>query len=152
MALVGKAFELSTAALLSKFRFSVRVCGGANDRGVDFRGVWSLNDQELDILGQCKNEQKPIGPRALREFEGVLASAKDSARTLGVFVSASGFTTAAYQQLTRSRFPILLLSANTDHIVGLRLSSAAQTKLPLLQVGRGVDSIALYYNGVPLQS
>lgn len=68
--------------------------GGAGDGGVDLRGYWSVPSgsefttrkeseiesgrrldkiRKLRVLGQCKAERKALGPRAVRELEGVMA-------------------------------------------------------------------------------
>jgi hypothetical protein len=59
--------------------------GGAGDGGVDLRGWWTIprtgsegststnNSRRLRVLGQCKAERKALGPRIVRELEGVMA-------------------------------------------------------------------------------
>jgi hypothetical protein len=55
--------------------------GGAGDGGVDLRGWWTIprtagsesTSRRLRVLGQCKAERKALGPRIVRELEGVMA-------------------------------------------------------------------------------
>lgn len=54
------------------------------------QGIWRLPDLDIEVVTQCKNERKPVGVQALREFQGVLASFPPNA--LGVFASASGYS------------------------------------------------------------
>jgi hypothetical protein len=39
--------------------------------------------RRLQIVGQCKAEKKPLGPRAVRELEGVVAHLEGESRGLG---------------------------------------------------------------------
>jgi len=59
---------------------SLSQVGGAGDGGVDLRGWWtipksptSIEGRRLRVLGQCKAERKALGPRIVRELEGVMA-------------------------------------------------------------------------------
>lgn len=88
---VGTAFEKHALSFLNKsMSMSLRRVGGANDGGVDLRGWWwvprvatpaiestaSENDggvRRLRVLAQCKAEKKSVGPRAVRELEGVMS-------------------------------------------------------------------------------
>lgn len=54
------------------------------------QGVWRLPDLEVEVVTQCKNENKPVGVQALREFHGVLSFFPSNA--IGVFASASGYS------------------------------------------------------------
>jgi len=76
---------------------SLTQVGGAGDGGVDLRGWWTIPGsscssssssssrsgsaigstgtgvRHLRVLGQCKAERKALGPRVVRELEGVMA-------------------------------------------------------------------------------
>jgi hypothetical protein len=65
--------------------------GGANDGGVDLRGWWTIPSREgqaksglrrLRVVAQCKAESKPLGPRAVRELEGVMANLPSMCETI----------------------------------------------------------------------
>ncbi|KAL2919832.1 hypothetical protein HK105_200749 [Polyrhizophydium stewartii] len=49
----------------------------------------------VSVLVQCKAEQSAVGPGAVRDLLGTLASQYDSAATLGILVSLNGFTRQA---------------------------------------------------------
>ena len=86
---VGRNFELVTVRTLKEYGFDVKACGGPKDRGVDFRGVWRLaNYPELSVVGQCKRYKIRLGPRYVRELEGVLSHEHEN--TLGLLVTELG--------------------------------------------------------------
>ena len=95
---IGRAFELHSLRFLNeKLHMSLTQVGGAGDGGVDLRGWWNVpapsttsarilsepgsdpragtiaGIRKLRVLGQCKAERKALGPRAVRELEGVMA-------------------------------------------------------------------------------
>ena len=57
---------------------------------VCFQGNWMLPDSQLDVVTQCKNEQKAVGVEHLRAFNGVLRTFAPN--VLGLFASASGYS------------------------------------------------------------
>jgi hypothetical protein len=89
--------------LTDQLYMSLTQVGGAGDGGVDLRGYWSIpsaspkyspplpslttsrstlgsevekqgeSSRRLRVLGQCKAERKALGPRVVRELEGVMA-------------------------------------------------------------------------------
>jgi len=80
---IGRAFELHCLRFLQEQMYmELTQVGGAGDGGVDLRGWWSVprttgsdgsTSRRLRVLGQCKAEQKALGPRIVRELEGVMA-------------------------------------------------------------------------------
>jgi hypothetical protein len=97
---IGRAFELHCLRFLTQQLYmSLTQVGGAGDGGVDLRGWWTvpspstpapssnfklgtgtgsemnsvLTPRKLRVLGQCKAERKALGPRIVRELEGVMA-------------------------------------------------------------------------------
>lgn len=62
--------------------------GGKGDGGIDLRGQWKLpglhhlqppaRDSDgvvrFRVLAQCKAEQKKVGPKTVREMEGVVST------------------------------------------------------------------------------
>lgn len=85
---LGKHFEKMAVAALTRHSFDVYVCGGPKDKGVDFRGKWRLKDLCVPVVGQCRKYKKRLGPRHVREMEGVLG--RESEDTLGILVSSQG--------------------------------------------------------------
>jgi len=84
----GHNFELLAVQSLRKNRMDVWKCGGPGDRGVDFRGVWTLQERQVNILGQCKCYKRKLGPVHFRELEGTLSHEVQS--TLGIIVTNIG--------------------------------------------------------------
>lgn len=80
---------------------SLTQVGGAGDGGVDLRGWWNVpkigspssstltlrsdHTRRLRVLGQCKAERKALGPRIVRELEGVMAHQR------GIFYYTTNF-------------------------------------------------------------
>lgn len=91
---IGLAFETHALRFLnSTLHTSLSHVGGAGDGGVDLRGFWwlprssgiaapALNPKGVPylrkitphrLLAQCKAEKRVLGPRAVRELEGVMS-------------------------------------------------------------------------------
>lgn len=80
---IGRAFELHCLRFLQEQMYmELTQVGGAGDGGVDLRGWWTVPrspssdgsaSRRLRVLGQCKAERKALGPRIVRELEGVMA-------------------------------------------------------------------------------
>ncbi|EJF63792.1 hypothetical protein BD309DRAFT_962960 [Dichomitus squalens] len=142
----GLSFESRTIGILREhLSISCRHVGGRGDGGIDLLGWWwlpheclshaayqdSSNPVEnrpartpLRIFAQCKAEEKKIGPRYVREFEGTILrnclsqTAGESGGSVtglsrnaavGVFASTSPFTKASLLQAYSSPLPLVLL-------------------------------------------
>lgn len=130
--LKGLDFEAQVVALMRTFQCDLRATQMSNDGGIDHQvcvlqcnrsshphirgclllclrvqGVWRLPDLEVEVVTQCKNENKPVGVQALREFHGVLSFFP--ANAVGVFASASGYSIYAQRYADR-----LLLAPTWD--------------------------------------
>jgi len=80
----GTEFEQrSQRVLQNHLSMSLRRVGGKSDGGIDLMGWWWLpapganaddipRRRRLRILAQCKAEEKKVGPKYVREMEGVL--------------------------------------------------------------------------------
>ncbi|KAJ3201301.1 hypothetical protein HDU82_008218 [Entophlyctis luteolus] len=142
-AFVGRAFESKCARVLAALGFrNIRVVGGAGDGGIDIRASLQLPTPAaaptapppILALTQCKCVASKIGPRDLRELEGVMA--RNSRRfdrfqpgshasgpppnpesvPLGILAASIGFSKEARNVFRSSRFPILLLEVpNTTY-------------------------------------
>jgi hypothetical protein len=153
----GPAYEKHVLALLKRLRFSVVGTGRAGDGGVDFQGWWLLPDQELRILGQCKNESRQIQPKHIRDFVGSLETRHDQVDYLGLFISRSEFSTAALsvrpvglticdhfsdslvpsvQTAQSSSQPLLLLVYSDGALSHAILNRTARARVPSLVVSR----------------
>ncbi|KAI8852989.1 hypothetical protein BC829DRAFT_383477, partial [Chytridium lagenaria] len=103
----------------------------------------SLQTRPIPVLVQCKYERQPLGPRHIREMEGVMSrewvrdakpTISDLSRfhtnsassyvndrqkeawgncTLGIIASSSGFSSKAKIQFMSSKFPMMLLTDRT---------------------------------------
>ncbi|KAI8615259.1 hypothetical protein BC830DRAFT_312397 [Chytriomyces sp. MP71] len=119
---LGTSFERLSLATLESLGFShlTRV-GGRGDGGIDLRGTLLLapTTSAINTLVQCKHEQTKLGPRVLRELDGVLARqsfvSSGHSRPLGVLCAAQqGFSTACIAAARASRAPLLLLRIHVD--------------------------------------
>ncbi|ODN78479.1 hypothetical protein L202_04113 [Cryptococcus amylolentus CBS 6039] len=126
---VGTAFEKHALAFLTaSMSMSVRRVGGAGDGGVDLKGWWWVpadassdtvdirgKARRLRVIAQCKAEKKSVGPRAVRELEGVMSQLdyrreqSSSEATVALFLSQTGFTKNAMINASQSRTPMMLL-------------------------------------------
>eukprot|EP00048_Salpingoeca_helianthica_P000719 m.43558 g.43558 ORF g.43558 m.43558 type:complete len:106 (-) comp10793_c0_seq2:656-973(-) len=89
MAVAGRLFEKKVLQVLQRVRFQLVQLGGANDGGVDLRGVWALPDNtSIPVIAQCKFTNTACKPAVLRELEGTLL--RERAGTLGLIVCAAG--------------------------------------------------------------
>jgi hypothetical protein len=89
----------------------------------------------VELVTQCKNENKPVGVHYVREFHGVLSFFP--ATTVGLFASASGYSLYAQRFFVRMAHPAILCSVDADsgRLASFLLNDRAQTLLPKLTVG-----------------
>ncbi|WRT69640.1 uncharacterized protein IL334_006629 [Kwoniella shivajii] len=99
---IGTSFENHSLRYLNnELYMNLRRVGGAGDGGIDLRGWWWIphtdtrpitssssaptksevlvgerNIRRIRVIAQCKAEKKPLGPRAVRELEGVMSALK----------------------------------------------------------------------------
>ncbi|KAF8526521.1 hypothetical protein BU17DRAFT_28875, partial [Hysterangium stoloniferum] len=131
---IGTTFEnRSLHVLQSQLSMSLTKVGGKADGGIDLQGWWWLpvpSDgaardvltwtspggivrRRIRVLGQCKAEAKKLGPRYVRELEGVLArytTRRGDAQqaNVGLVVSQSPFTRATVLCAFSSPMPLFL--------------------------------------------
>ncbi|WWD20241.1 hypothetical protein CI109_104717 [Kwoniella shandongensis] len=151
---IGTAFELHALRYLNEKLFmDLRRVGGAGDGGVDLRGWWWVpkargtsssfsssrseggasgelerKRKRVRVVVQCKAEKKSLGPRNVRELEGVMSqlqlqshmqsnqTSPPSSQTLpehdqaiSLLVSQSGFSKGAMIHATKSKTPLMLV-------------------------------------------
>jgi hypothetical protein len=102
---IGTLYEYTVLQALRKFNFCLHRTGGTDDKGVDLRGRWILPSHKsysdgIPLVIQCKAEQRPIGPKYLRELEG--ATAGEPPDTLVLLATLSRFTEGARRVVLRS--------------------------------------------------
>ena len=139
----GNLFEERSIMLLQQhLSMSLTKIGGRGDGGIDLQGWWWLppksegdephrNKMEdvksatlsksefgrrrIRVLGQCKAERKKMGPKYVRELEGVVhtmihANAQsEKFPYVGILVSESAFTKSALTRAMSSPIPFLLV-------------------------------------------
>jgi len=128
---IGTTFEnRSLRVLQSQLSMSLTKVGGKSDGGIDLQGWWwlpapsdgSARDvltwtspegilrRRIRVLGQCKAEEKKMGPRYVRELEGVLGryNQRGAQATVGLVISQSPFTRATVLCAFSSPIPLFL--------------------------------------------
>lgn len=143
----GVHFENRSMTLLEEhLSMSLKRVGGKGDGGIDMLGWWWIpqlshdaslthNRRRIRIIAQCKAEKKKIGPKYVRELEGVLhrfhmpsplspndgeclqdfpfvapqTAPQQHIPSVGLFISESPFTTATILYAQSSSIPLLLL-------------------------------------------
>ena len=115
--------------------------GGKSDGGIDLQGWWWFPSTEntsqrrrLRVLAQCKAEQKKIGPKYVREMEGVLLR----------FSAAHGQPLAVP---VHGQFPPDTRPQETTHVptVGLFISASPYSKSTLLRAHSSPLPLALLH-------
>ncbi|KIJ39073.1 hypothetical protein M422DRAFT_175664 [Sphaerobolus stellatus SS14] len=141
---LGRAFEIRSLELLqAQFSMSLTWVGGAarlgrtrtaayrsfkrcgwwlpdlegmNPKGLESESPDGIVRRRIRVLGQCKAEKRKLGPKYVREMEGVLARHHMHAEktgvkepTMGVFVSQSPFTRSAILRAYSSSMSFFLL-------------------------------------------
>jgi len=140
----GRAFEKRSLALLeNSLSMSLRRVGGRSDGGVDLEGWWWLpplpttsnssaqsgytgvsngveGRRRIRVLAQCKAEKNKVGPKYVRELEGVLSRhsfgvappaipQQPHTPVVALLLSQSAFTMAAVTCAFSSHLPFMLL-------------------------------------------
>jgi Protein of unknown function (DUF2034) len=127
----GCAFEQRALDLLHhNLSMSLSRVGGRSDGGIDLLGWWwlppgiksgsaSTSESQSDrnrvrVLGQCKAEKKKIGPKYIREMEGVLhrfitRDQEDHNPSVALFISESPFSKETLLRAHSSSIPFFLL-------------------------------------------
>ncbi|KAF9486212.1 hypothetical protein BDN70DRAFT_870301 [Pholiota conissans] len=153
----GNAFEQRSLDLLGQtMSMSLTRVGGKEDGGIDLLGWWWLPydkdnadastlspsseaRRRIRVIGQCKAEKKKMGPKYVRELEGVLfrfsaMSSEDSPLQLfpleqqsstpvvALLISESSFTKSTVLRAHSSPIPFFLL-----HLPPLEDAADAQT-------------------------
>ncbi|OMJ29110.1 hypothetical protein AYI69_g1391 [Smittium culicis] len=91
--------------------------GGANDLGIDFSGFWKLDplsNNNIYLVGQCKNYSSTLGPAIIREFEGVMSRQNEN-DTVGILSCPNGFSAKAIETAMSSKYPLSLLTIRFNH-------------------------------------
>ena len=124
----GVAFERRAMRLLqTNLSMSLNRVGGKSDGGIDLQGWWWIpfapnaftdpaHRRRIRVLAQCKAEKKKIGPKYIREMEGVLhRHFNDPNPMVALFISESHFTKEALLRMQSSTIPFSLLHLPSEH-------------------------------------
>jgi len=125
---IGTAFEKRAMRLLqTNLSMSLSRVGGKSDGGIDLQGWWwlpfvpnalrtSVHRQRVRVFAQCKAEKKKVGPKYIREMEGVIHRHLDNSNpTVALFISESPFTKEALLRTQSSSIPFFLLHLPSEH-------------------------------------
>jgi hypothetical protein len=136
----GTAFELGVLAYLSKFPVLLQRSGGANDGGIDIRGIF-LYHTNPNFIVQCKNESKKTSSLYFRELEGVLI--REQGNTIGIMATANEWSKPALNRFQFSQFPIMgmVFSDNSIEfrIQKVLLNLKLQTLYPWITVEKSLS-------------
>ena len=110
---IGTHYEYTCQAALSRLGFSLTRTGGRADAGIDLLGTWKLpGGEQLPCLVQCKALSRKVpsrygvGPREVREIEGVFVGAPSGWRgegCVGVLCAGREATRGVREAVRRSR-------------------------------------------------
>jgi hypothetical protein len=103
--LVGEVLQVSARC------YSVVHCGRRGDGGVDLEAKirGPLFKRPIDMLVQCKNQQKKISPHIVREMSGVFTR-ETPTRKNGILIaiaSTNGMSREAEAEMARSNAPMV---------------------------------------------
>lgn len=113
--------------LQTNLSMSLSQVGGRSDGGIDLQGWWwlpsapnaltsPLNRQRVRVFAQCKAEKKKVGPKYIREMEGVLhRHLNDQNPMVALFISESHFTKETLLRTQSSPVPFFLLHLPPEH-------------------------------------
>ena len=95
--LSGRQFEIELASLLKKHGHTVKVVGGAGDKGIDI-----ILDNNTAV--QCKAYKSKVGPAAIRDLIGSMQNAKFKQ---GILASVNGFSKGVYEYNKKNNIELL---------------------------------------------
>jgi len=131
----GTKYEFEALKVFGELNFDIKRTGKALDGGIDFKGEWLLPDGfKVEIIGQCKKEQKPTSAKTIRELEGSLAHQKP--QTLGVCVSHGGYSIDACKHFMKGELPMAISVIDERlRLIQFGLNPSATRILPKLILG-----------------
>lgn len=157
----GKSFEILCLNELSKYGLDIVHTGNTGDGkyfnsffaflsliwklkgGIDFKGTWSFPDGDrIEVLGQCKNEEKKTPVKYIREFIGSIESKQSLNKSLGIFISSSDFSIQAKNYFMISKYPMILMvySGIENKLIKAYINHSGQNILPKLLIIKNNES------------
>ena len=127
----GSLYEQHVLNVLTKYGFTLKSCGGPNDKGVDLFG----HLLQVPVIVQCKQYQaQPLTPSVLRELYGVIAARPGH---FGLLVCCGGVKAGSLSFLQSANLPLgvmtLLTQDESSQPTSLTLNQAARRALPFLR-------------------
>lgn len=129
----GTRYEYTALACLHRLGFTLSHNGGANDKGIDLIGTWTLpsspspssqtpstppSPPTLKVLIQCKSTISKILPSAMRELEGAFAGAPFEWRgpqgVVAFLVARKPPTRGVMAAMARSRWPMGFITLESE--------------------------------------
>lgn len=113
--------------LQTNLSMSLNRVGGKSDGGIDLQGWWwlpfapnaftdTIHRRRVRVFAQCKAEKRKVGPKYIREMEGVLhRHLNDPNPKVALFISESHFTREALLRAQSSSIPFFLLHLPSEH-------------------------------------
>ena len=95
--LTGRQFEVEFAQLFRKQGHTVKIVGGAGDKGIDI-----ILDNNIAV--QCKAHKSKVGPGAIRDLIG---SMKNANYKKGILASINGFSKGVYEYNRKNNIQLL---------------------------------------------
>ena len=95
--LSGRQFEIELASLLKKHGHTVKVVGGAGNKGIDI-----ILDNNTAV--QCKAYKSKVGPAAIRDLIGSMQNANYEQ---GILASVNGFSKGVYEYNKKNNIELL---------------------------------------------
>ncbi|WWC95768.1 hypothetical protein V866_002634 [Kwoniella sp. B9012] len=184
---IGTSFEKHALKYLNnQLYMDLRRVGGAGDGGIDLRGWWWLprsprmsgdmteakneSVRRVRVIVQCKAEKKSLGPRNVRELEGVMGNLRfhsnpSSTSTLSlssssepsdsslnpyeediaILISQSGFTKSTMLYSTSSNIPLMLVHLPGGD-PGAQSEHEAEEEGPFDDGGQEIEVKSLWWN------
>ncbi len=133
----GRSFEQTVLQALTQLRFDLVQVGGKDDRGIDLRGFWRLDDTLAPVVVQCKDfPTRPIQPQSLREFLGAMEREK-RINTAGLFFTSGSYSASTLVLHRQTTMPLVLCTMQQDTIVSFVMNRTMHRLFPHLIVSHG---------------
>lgn len=156
---VGRAFEELVLKSLSVNKFTLYRMGSAGDKGIDLIGHWQLHERRVNVIVQCKNENKKVNPTVIRDLISCTKQGE-----IGILATSQPFSKGFFERIKISlgtiqamhSSSIALILTQINELDGNMQSFVANQKtfelLPRLSIARDLHSntVSIQYNNADL--